>query len=67
MSTHNIGFRAIYLNSNDEGYKLYRKCGFEEVSDYLTPDVEDKLNIEGTKPLLLSINDEITDLIFSAE
>ena len=34
MSTHNIGFRAIYLNSNDEGYKLYRKCGFEEVPSH---------------------------------
>lgn len=65
MSTHQIGFRAIFLNSNEDGYQLYKDCGFLEVSGYLTPDSEDKLNIEGTTPMLLFINDDITDLLFS--
>lgn len=65
MSNHEIGFRAIFLNSNDEGYKLYKECGFADVTGYLTPDAEDKLNIEGTKPMLLFINEDITDVLFA--
>lgn len=64
MSNHDIGFRAIFLNSNKDGYQLYKNSGFSEVSGYLTPDVEDKLNIEGTTPMLLFINESITDLLF---
>ena len=64
MSNHDIGFRAIFLNSNDEGYVLYKNSGFDDVKEFLTPEEEEKLDIEGTKPLLLLINDEITDLLF---
>jgi hypothetical protein len=64
MSTHDIGFRAIFLNSNDQGYSLYKECGFSEVSGYLTAETEDKLDIEGTKPLIMFINEGITDLLF---
>ena len=64
MSNHDIGFRAIFLNANEHGYQLYKDCGFDEASGYLTPDAEDKLNIEGTKPLILFINESITDLLY---
>ena len=64
MSTHVIGFRAIFLNANDEGYQLYVNSGFEEVKGFLTPDEEEKMDLEGMRPLLLLINDDITDLLF---
>lgn len=64
MSTHDMGFRAIFLNANKQGYQLYRDCGFEETCGYTTPDTEDKLDIEGTTPLILFINEGITDLLF---
>ena len=64
MSNHLIGFRAIFLYSNREGYELYKRCGFDEVKEYLAPEDEEKLDIEGTTPLLLLINDDITDLLF---
>lgn len=65
MSTHIIGFRAIFLNSNDQGYKLYSDCGFEDLKVFLAPEEEEKISIEGTKPMLLLINDNITDLLFT--
>lgn len=65
MSTHIIGFRAIFLNSNDDGYQLYSDCGFEDLKDFLAPEEEEKLSIKGTKPMILLINDNITDIIFS--
>ena len=64
MSTHAIGFRAIFVNANDEGYQLYVNSGFEEVKGFLTPDEEEKMDLEGMRPLLLLINDDITDLLF---
>lgn len=64
ISTQIIGFRAIFLNANNEGYHLYKNCGFEEVKGYLSPEEEEKLDIEGTTPLILMINDNITDVLF---
>ncbi|MBO4580210.1 MAG: hypothetical protein J5715_08665 [Clostridiales bacterium] len=65
MSTSVIGFRAIFLNANNEGYRLYVNSGFSEVTDYLAPETEEKLSLEGTTPLLLLINEGTTDLLFS--
>ena len=64
LSTSVIGFRAIFLNANDEGYHLYLNSGFEEMKGYLSPEEEEKLDLEGTRPLLLLINDSVTDLLF---
>lgn len=64
ISTHYMGFRAIFLNANEHGYQLYKDCGFDEATDYLSPEAEDKLNIEGTTPLLLFIDDDITNRLF---
>lgn len=58
MSTHTIGFKAIFLNANHAGEKLYSNNGFVEITDFISPDEEDKLDIEGTTPMLLMINNE---------
>lgn len=46
MSTHIIGFRAIFLNSNDQGYQLYSDCGFEDLKVFLAPEEEEKYQLK---------------------
>ena len=65
MAVHKIGFRGIFLNANHEGERLYKEAGFSEVTDFIPPTSEDKLDISGTKPMLLMINDDFIGHIFS--
>ena len=65
ISTKVIGFRAIFLNSNDEGKHLYCDNGFMEIDSYIAPSEENGINIEGTCPMILLINDEMLTNIFS--
>ena len=60
MSTSVIGFRAIYLNSNDDGYHLYtdEAVGFMEPAGYIPATDEEKLDIEGCTPLLFFLDDD---------
>lgn len=60
MSTSVIGFKAIYLNSNDQGYHLYTDdaIGFMKPSGYIPASDEDKLNIDGCTPLLFFFDDD---------
>ena len=55
ISTFTIGFTAVTLNSNTNGLQLYKKFGFIETNDYLLPEEEEKLNIEGCIPLVFSL------------
>ncbi len=64
MSTKIIGFHAIFLNANQEGYQLYKENDFEEITQYIAPTDEEKLDITGTKPMLLLIDDEMLYNIF---
>lgn len=65
MSVHMIGFKGIFLNANHEGERLYRNAGFEDVTEFVAPTEEDKIDIKGTTPMLLMINDEFIDKVFS--
>lgn len=65
MSTKVIGFKAIFLNANHEGYGLYINNGFVEITDYIKPEEDEKIDIEDCTPLLLIINDEMLYNIFS--
>lgn len=65
MSTSVIGFKAIFLNSNKDGYHLYKECGFEEITDFISPQEDEKVDIEECTPLLLIINDDMLYDIFS--
>ena len=64
MSTKCIGFRAICLNSNNEGYNLYKDNGFVEIKDFIAPSEEKGIDIEGTIPMLLIIDDEMIENVF---
>ena len=57
MSTSIVGFRAVFLYANTNGYNLYKECGFQEIDEYLIPETDDKVEVEGCTPLLLVIND----------
>lgn len=57
MSTSVIGFHAVFLNANNNGYKLYVDCGFQEIDDYVIPQDDEKLDISECTPLLLIIDD----------
>ena len=65
MSTKVIGFKAIFLNANHDGYDLYIKNGFDEITDFIKPETDEKIDIEDCTPLLLIINDEMLYSIFS--
>ncbi len=54
LSTSVIGFSAVTLNANSTGLGLYSKFGFIQSEEYLLPEEEDKLNIEGCIPLIFS-------------
>lgn len=64
MSTRTIGFKAIFLNANREGYQLYKDNGFEVISEYVTPQNDSKIESEDCTPLLLKINSETVERIF---
>ena len=65
MSTSVIGFRGIFLNANHDGYKLYTENGFGEIANYISPDEDEKIEIDGCIPLLLIIDDEMLYDIFA--
>lgn len=58
MSVRTIGFKAICLHSNENGLSLYKRCGFTEVQDYESADIDDKLDISGCVPLIFYISDD---------
>jgi len=64
MSVHTIGFRAIFLNANHDGYELYKNIGFEEIEEFIPPDEEKGIDIQGCVPLLLVMGDEMLYNIF---
>lgn len=58
MSTSVIGFKAIFLNANHDGYQLYIDNDFTPIKEYVTPEVDEKIKIENCTPLLLMITDD---------
>ena len=58
ISTSIIGFCAVTLNANATGLGLYKKFGFMHSEEYLLPEEEDKIDIEGCTPLIFSFMDE---------
>ena len=67
LATHEIGFKAIFLNANDTGKDLYLRNGFADITEFIPPDEEDKIGLEGTTPLLLMINDDFMDIVFAGD
>lgn len=65
LSTKVIGFRAIFLNANKDGFRLYKDNHFEILSDFVSPTDEEKIDISDTTPMLLFINDTMLYNIFS--
>lgn len=65
MSTKTIGFRAIFLNANHEGFNLYVDNGFTPITTFVPPTEENKLDITGTTPMLLAIDDAMIYNIFT--
>ncbi|MBR0411074.1 MAG: hypothetical protein IJI25_08750 [Eubacterium sp.] len=65
LSTSVIGFRAIFLNANHEGFQLYTDNNFRKISELIPPTEEEKLDIDGTTPMLLPIDDKMIYDIFS--
>ena len=65
MSTSMIGFKAIFLNANHEGYQLYKNNGFEPIKEYVAPQKDPKITVEDCTPLILTINDDMICEIFS--
>jgi len=64
MSTGIIGFKAIFLNANHDGYQLYIDNGFEIIKEYTVPQIDLKIEIEECTPLLLMITSKMIDNIF---
>ena len=65
ISTSVIGFCAVTLNSNTTGLKLYKKFGFMKSEEYLNPEEEEKIDLDGCTPLIFSFMDEKAyDLLF---
>lgn len=65
MSTSKIGFKAIYLNANEEGYNLYKRCGFDDLTEFEPESKNDKIDITDCKPMILMINNENIYKIFT--
>ena len=65
MSTSVIGFKAIFLNANHDGYQLYINNGFNVIDEYIAPDSDPKIDTGDCAPLLLMITSEMVDNIFS--
>ena len=61
----NYSATGIFLNANHDGYALYKRNGFEEITDFLPPTQEKLIDIDGTIPMLLLINDEMIVDIFT--
>lgn len=66
MSTSVIGFKAIFLMSNDQGYHLYtdEAIGFMSPNGYIPPTDEKKLSVDGCTPLLFFFDDDSVYKIF---
>lgn len=65
ISTHIIGFSAVTLNSNKEGLNLYKKFGFIQSDEYILPEDEEKISIEGCVPLIFSfMSEDLMDSLF---
>lgn len=64
MSTRTIGFKGIFLNANDEGINLYKRNGFQEITSFVEPQEDDKIETEKCTPLLLIIDDDTLYDIF---
>ena len=64
LSTSVIGFKAIFLNANHEGKHLYSDNGFVEITEYIAPTDEKKMELANTTPMLLIIDDDMIYNIF---
>ena len=66
ISTSILGFCAVTLNANNTGLRLYRKFGFMHSEEYLLPEEEDKIDIEGCTPLIFSfMGENVFDTLFT--
>lgn len=59
LSTTEIGFKALFLNSNSDGLHLYtdETVGFMKPEGYVTPTRESELDISGCTPLLFFLDE----------
>ncbi len=65
ISTSVIGFCAVTLNANSTGLNLYKKFGFMHSEEYILPEEEDKIDIDGCTPLIFSfIEEDALDRLF---
>ena len=53
-----IGFKAVFLNSNHDGYQLYIDNGFSEISEFIVPN-DNNIETSECTPLLLLITDDL--------
>ncbi len=66
ISTSVIGFCAVTLNANTTGLGLYKKFGFMHSEEYLLPEEEEKIDIEGCTPLIFSfMSENVLDTLFA--
>jgi hypothetical protein len=63
-ATTKISFKIIFLQSNLVGKSLYEDFGFVEVSDYIAPTEDDKIEVHDCIPMLCEITDEMMYQIF---
>lgn len=61
MSLNVIGFDAIFLAANENGYGLYKKSGFVEIEEFIAPESNES---EGCTPLLLVMNSQTIDSFY---
>lgn len=62
MSMSIIGFNMIFLQSNQEGVRLYSNCNFAKLDKFLDsvqlPEEDEKIEIEDCIPMGILLNDE---------
>lgn len=64
ISSWHVSFKGIFLASNSNGHKLYTDFGFSEITEYILPSEEHKLDIENCTILAIDNNDELIDKLF---
>lgn len=65
ISTKIVSFKSIFLLANEFGKGVYSKFGFIEISDYIIPSEEDKVDIKGCVPMLCLIDDDLLYKLYS--
>lgn len=59
-----ISFKMIFLQANEMGKSLYQDFGFIEVTDYIAPTEDDKIDVDDCIPMICEISDELMYKIF---